>query len=302
MRLDSSLTFESPNSSSEVSSSKGASDKAFRQNQLLARLGSPVLLYLASVVPFVPVVWNDFVNWDDTLNFTMNVHYRGLSWSNLRWAWTTLYLGVYQPLTWMLCGLEYKLFGLRPGGYHLVSVLLHGAVSVALYGLVIAVLRLARPDLDTGLARIARAIAVLFWSVHPLRVETVAWASCQGYLPCAFFAVLSAYAYLSAHPPTGPARLGRIVGALGLYVASLLYHATSLGLPVVLLALDFAVLHRLESRSNVRRAVLEKWPFWIVAVGFAIGGYLGKQSGQGVITLSVFGPSQRLAVASYSVC
>jgi tetratricopeptide (TPR) repeat protein len=293
---------EAVDSSPDVSSSKAAPAKGFRPSGLLARGGGPVLLYLASVLPFAPVVWNDFVNWDDTGNFTMNVHYQGLSWSNLQWAWTTLHLGVYQPLTWVLCSLEYKLFGMRPGGYHLVSVFLHGAVSEALYTLVLAILRRARPDFDPGPARLAGAIAVLFWSVHPLRVEAVAWASCQGYLPCAFFAVLSAYFYLAAHPPAGPARFGWIVGALGLYVASLLCHATSLGLPVVLLVLDLAVLHRLSVRADVRRALLQKWPFLIVALGFAIGGYLGKQSDQGIIALSVYGPSQRLAAASYAFC
>ena len=302
MNLETSLTIAATGSEAEESSSSPAHFKVFRQSGLPARAAVPILVFIATLLPFAPVVWNGFVNWDDTGNFTMNVHYRGLSWSNLRWAWTTLHLGVYQPLFWMLCGLEYKLFGLRPGGYHLVSLLFHGAVSVALYDLAVAIARGTRLDFDPGLARLAGAIAVLFWSVHPLRVEAVAWASCQGYLPCAFFAVLAALLYLSAHPPASPPRLGWIAGALGSYVASLLCHATSLGLPVVLLALDFAVLHRLESRSDVRRAVLQKWPFLIVALGFAIGGYLGKQSDQGIITLSVYGPSQRLAAASYAVC
>ncbi|MBV8488039.1 MAG: tetratricopeptide repeat protein, partial [Planctomycetaceae bacterium] len=302
MNLETSLTIEATSGEAVELSSEPARLEVFRQHKWLARAAVPVLVFIATLLPFAPVVGNDFVNWDDTGNFTMNVHYRGLDWPNLRWAWTTLHLGVYQPLTWMLCGLEYKLFGLRPGGYHLVSVMLHGAVSVALYVLVIAILRPARPDFDPGPARLAGVIAVLFWSVHPLRVEAVAWASCQGYLPCAFFAVLAAYFYLLAHPPTGPARFGWIAGALGSYVASLLCHATSLGLPVVLLALDFAVLRRLKSRSDVRRAMREKWPFLIVALVFAIGGYLGKQSDQGIIRLSVYGPSQRLAAAAYAVC
>jgi len=202
----------------------------------------------------------------------------------------------------MLCGLEYQLFGLCPGGYHVVSLLFHGAVSVALYALVIAIVRRARPDFDPGLARLAGAIAVLSWSVHPLRVEAVAWASCQGYLPCAFFAILSARFYLAAHPPAGPAHFGWIAGALGSYVASLLCHATSLGLPVVLLALDFAVLQRLKSRSDVRRAVLQKWSFLIVAAAFTVMAFLGKNSGAGVVSLRSLSPAQRIAAASYAFC
>ncbi|HKM52463.1 MAG TPA: tetratricopeptide repeat protein, partial [Isosphaeraceae bacterium] len=302
MNLETCRTIEATGSEAEESSSSPAHFKVFRQSGLTARAAVPILVFVATLLPFAPVVWNGFVNWDDTGNFTMNLHYRGLSWSNLRWAWTTLHLGVYQPLFWMLCGLEYQLFGLRPGGYHLVSLLFHGAVSLVFYALVIAIVRRARPDFDPGLARLAGAIAVLSWSVHPLRVEAVAWASCQGYLPCAFFAILSARFYLAAHPPAGPAHFGWIAGALGSYVASLLCHATSLGLPVVLLALDFAVLHRLKSRSDVRRAVLQKWLFLILGAAFTVMAFLGKNSGQGVVSLRSLSPAQRIAAASYAFC
>ena len=117
-----------------------------------------------------------------------------------------------------------------------------------------------------------------------------------------FFAILSARFYLAAHPAAGPARFGWIAGALGSYVASLLCHATSLGLPVVLLALDFAVLHRLKSRSDVRRAVLQKWLFLIVVAAFTAMAFLGKNSGQGVVSLRSLSPAQRLAAASYAFC
>ncbi len=252
---------------------------------------------LITTVAFLPVLANDFVNWDDQTNFVTNDAYRGLAWSNLRWAWTTLHLGAYQPLTWMLCGLEYLLFGMRPWGYHLVSLLFHAGVAVALYSLIVDVMRRARPGSDERVARLAAALAVLSWSVHPLRVEVVAWASCQGYLPCALLAILSVRAYLAAHPETGKTRLGWMVAALVLYLASLLAHATSLGLPLVLLALDFYPLRRFDERASARGAVVEKWPFILLTLIFAALGFAGKS--ESMPSISRLGPSGWLAQPAY---
>ncbi|HJZ97658.1 MAG TPA: hypothetical protein VKE70_14210, partial [Candidatus Solibacter sp.] len=63
-------------------------------------------------IAFWPVTSNDFVDWDDYKNFVDNPHYRGLGASQLGWAWTTMHLGVYQPVSWMFLELQYTVFGL----------------------------------------------------------------------------------------------------------------------------------------------------------------------------------------------
>jgi hypothetical protein len=78
-----------------------------------------------AVVAFVPCLRNAFVLWDDDQNFLENASYRGLGPAQLAWDWTSFHVGVYQPLAWMLLGVQYLLFGLEPWGYHLVSVALH---------------------------------------------------------------------------------------------------------------------------------------------------------------------------------
>ena len=72
-----------------------------------------VPLVLLVAVAFLPALDNGFVDWDDELNFLENSHYRGLGWPQVRWAWSTFLLGVYQPLAWLLLEAQYVLFGAR---------------------------------------------------------------------------------------------------------------------------------------------------------------------------------------------
>ena len=226
-------------------------------------------------IAFSPVLENDFVNWDDSDNLLSNPYFRGLGWPQIRWAWTTFWVGVYQPIAWMLLELQYVLFGLRPWGYHLSSIILHSAVCLAVYSLTDHLI--ARCSVVDSSRRVAVALAVGVFALHPLRVEVVAWTSCQPYLPCALFAILSVLAYLRAYPAFGlESRFWRSV-SLASFVASLLSHATAVCLPLVLLALDYFPLRRLVDLGSIRRAVLEKWLFILAAAIFTVLGYFAKQ-------------------------
>ena len=145
---------------------------------------------IAALLSFVPVLSNGWVIFDDDENFLDNVDFRGLGWAQISWAWTTFKLGVYQPLGWMLLELEYILFGLNPRGYHATSLVLHAVVAVAFYALIARVLfRLLSPTTPGQHAAVfcASSLAAAIFAVHPLRVEVVAWASCQPYLPSVRF-------------------------------------------------------------------------------------------------------------------
>src|SRR5262245_31188728 len=61
----------------------------------------PLFIVLATGICFAPVLQNQFVNWDDRVNLLENPSYRGLSWEQLRWAFTTFHNSLYRPLTWI---------------------------------------------------------------------------------------------------------------------------------------------------------------------------------------------------------
>ena len=176
-----------------------------------ASLWLPAAAVIAlTLVAFLPVLGNDFIpNWDDALNFLYNPSYRGLGPTQLRWMFTTFHAGHYIPLTWLSLGLDYLLWGLRPAGYHLTSLLLHAATALAFYFLALRLLRLALPPTTTPAAlRCGAALAALLFAVHPLRVESVAWATERRDVLSGLFYVLTLLCYLKAvaRAPAAPPR------------------------------------------------------------------------------------------------
>ena len=155
------------------------------------------------IYAFIPVLDNGFVDWDDDQNFLDNPYFRGLGVAQVKWAWTTFWLGVYQPLAWLLFEAQYVFWQLDPRGYHLTSLLLHVANAVVLYVLTVALLVRCRTDScleSPWTCSVGAGLATALFAVHPLRVEAVAWASCQPYLPCVLFSMLAVLAYLRAFP------------------------------------------------------------------------------------------------------
>jgi tetratricopeptide (TPR) repeat protein len=161
----------------------------------------PALIVLLVFLCFSPALRAGFVAWDDDLTFTDNPHYRGLSLTHLRWMVTTTHLGQYRPLTWLTYGIDYTLWGMNPAGYHLGNLLLHAANGVLAYLVIAMLLRLTadRPDANPLGVAAAAAAGALFFALHPLRVEAVAWATERQEVLCGFFFLLAVLAYLRMH-------------------------------------------------------------------------------------------------------
>src|SRR5437667_21539 len=159
----------------------------------------PALIALVTFAAFLPVLQNQFVDWDDQRNFLDNHHYRGLGWTHLRWMWTT-HLGHYIPLTWMTLGLDYLLWGMNPVGYHLTNLLPHAANAVVFFFVVRRILTLALPspaERSHALA-VSAGFAALVFAIHPLRVESVAWVTERRDVLSGLFYLLTILVYLRA--------------------------------------------------------------------------------------------------------
>jgi tetratricopeptide (TPR) repeat protein len=273
--------------------------------------GLALLLVVLVAAAFAPVLQNGFVYWDDPENFLENPYYRGLGWPQLRWAWTSFRIGVYQPLAWMILELQYVLFGLEPRGYHLTSLVFHAVNAAVLFLLTVTLLDMCRsgpkrPDLGPLIR--GAGLAVALFAVHPLRVEVVAWASCQPYLPCALFYMLAVLAYLRAFAQGPSPRQGLwLAGTLVLGAAALLSKAVAVSLPAVLLILDVYPLRRLGGGPGrwlgpgVRRVWWEKVPpaaLGAVFVGLAVA---GRVKSQHLATVREWSFAQRIAQACYGV-
>lgn len=222
-------------------------------------------VFALSMAPFVPALSQGFVALDDDYNFERNEAYRGLGAENLRWMFSESYMGHYQPLSWLTLALDYQLWGLRGEGYHATNMLLHGAGMLALYGLALALLRPRFAGLsDLGL-RLSAAAAALFHGVHPLRVESVAWATERRDVQAGLFLILSVWAYVG-WAQSSPRRPGLLWLSFLAYLVSLFSKAWGITLPAVLLVLDHWPLARRARGERWSRLVLEKWIYAAPAV------------------------------------
>jgi tetratricopeptide (TPR) repeat protein len=267
-----------------------------------------VPLVVIVIVAFIPALNNGFVNWDDSKNFSDNPFYRGLGIAQVKWAWTTFWLGVYQPLAWLLFEAQYVVWKLDPFGYHLTSIILHVGNSVVLYVLTLTFLARCQADLwvkGSWTCYLAAALATALFAVHPLRVEAVAWASCQPYLPCALFSMLAILTYLHAFDDGSCPRRRWLLATWMLFVAALLAHAVAMSLPAVLLILDVYPLRRLGDGPGrwfglaARRMWQEKVPFIIVSLVF-MGLAIAARS-QALFSTKQHDASARIAQVCYGI-
>lgn len=249
---------------------------------LWARVGVPIVVALLTLAPFSPLRHAEFLNWDDEYNFINNLDYRGLGGEQIKWMFTTALNGHYQPLAWVTLGLDYVLYGMEPGGYHVTSMLWHAASAVVL---VFIARRLLHLTVGRGAPRLATAewvcagVAALLFSVHPLRVEPVAWLTERRDVLSTLFVLATLAAYLRACDTDKPRRDRRrwLIVAYALFVPALLSKVISIVLIPSLVVLDVWPLRRLGGGgwrgwfgAAARRIWLEKVPFVALAMPFVV--------------------------------
>jgi tetratricopeptide (TPR) repeat protein len=209
-------------------------------------------LALVTLLVYLPVTRDGFLNYDDQDYVTENqVVQNGLTWAGIKWAFTTRHASNWHPVTWLSHMTDCELFGLNPGGHHLVNVLFHSANTVLLF---ILLLRL------TGALWAAAFIAALFaW--HPLHVESVAWVSERKDVLSTFFALLTLLSYTKF--VKGNCRRS-FWFALLFFALGLMSKPMLVTLPFVMLLLDFWPLQRFSLSAFRFPLLLEKTPFFLL--------------------------------------
>lgn len=254
-------------------------------------------LVMLTVLTYGQLWGNDFVNIDDTEGIAQNPQvWCGLSESGIRWAWSTFQLGNWIPLTWLSLQLDATLFRVlksslgRPQSLatavHAQNLLWHTATVVLLF--------LTFRRLTGSLSRSA-LVAALF-AVHPLHVESVAWATERKDVLSTFFGVLTllAYAHYSERPRWGRYLLMASVFALGLLAKPML-----VTWPFVLLLLDWWPLQRGRA-VGWARLLGEKVPVLVLAAAASVVAVLAQEHTGAVVSANYLSFSARLANAIVS--
>lgn len=195
-----------------------------------------ILLAAGTLALYAPALRNGFVNFDDPDYVTRNAHVlHGVTWANLRWAFGTDNPAAnWHPLTWILHMLNVQFFGTNPAGHHFTNVLLQ-TLDVVIFFLLLA--------WATGHPLRSAAVSALF-AVHPLTVESVAWAAELKTVLCMFFLLvtLGAYGWYVRTPG-----VGRYLCVFLLFAMALMSKLMVVSLPFGLLLLDYWPLGRFSS-------------------------------------------------------
>jgi len=197
-----------------------------------------LLLIVLTVALYYSVRNHPYVNYDDTVYVTDNVHVQnGLTWDTVTWAFTTDDAGNWHPLTWLSHALDVEMYDLTPGGHHQTSMLLHALNAALLFWVLLQA---------TGYAGRSFMVAALF-AVHPVNVESVVWiAERKTVLSMTFFLLaLGAWRWYAAKP-----HVLRYAGVAGLFALGLMAKPQIITFPFVLLLWDYWPLGRVAFRSS----------------------------------------------------
>lgn len=175
----------------------------------------------------------------------------GLTWENIRWAFTTFQTGDWQPLTWLSWIVPAQFFGLNPTVSHSINIFLHIANTLLLF----VVLKKY-----TGAVWRSAIVAALF-AIHPMRVESVVWAAERKDVLAGLFWMLSLCAYYHYAKKPSPSKMLWISLLL---LSGVMAKPILIVLPILFLLLDYWPLKRFETVNRTWLWV-EKIPFFLIS-------------------------------------
>lgn len=254
--------------------------KSFPERNHDLSLFFALLSVLLTLLLYLPSLNGEFVNWDDPLYILANPHIRHLNSASIFWLFTHSYDGNWIPFTWLSLALDYQIGGLEPWVYHLDNLILHCLNTFIVFFLskkllsVISITGDSRQlQLSSGRSTfIAFGTSVLF-GIHPIHVESVAWATERKDLLYGLFFLLSLLVYLDFALMT-ERKLFRYLSCLGLFLLAILSKPMAVSLPLVLILLDFWPLKRLK--GNPSRVLMEKIPFLTISLVLGVATILSQ--------------------------
>jgi tetratricopeptide (TPR) repeat protein len=267
------------------------------RNKWLSHFWLGIYVFVLAFAAFYPALQGSFLNWDDEMNFVYNTAWRGLGAANIKWMFTSFFSTHYTPLAWLTLGFDYKLWGMNPFGYHLTALLFHGAAALCLFALLRLLFELAAPESEKLHINISAVLGALFFAVHPLRVESVAWITERRDVTGGFFALLCSWLYVRA-ARTKERRF--YFASVAAFAAALLCRESEAALAPSLLLLDWYPLGRLgesprEWFLKERIGVwIEKIPYFALAAAASLLAVIGTAR-EGYIDILKLPFAQRMA-------
>jgi len=243
-------------------------------------------LAVLTALPYLQMHSHDFINWDDPYYIYKNhLVTQGLSLIGAGWAFITFSTSNWHPLTWLTHMLDASLFGPAPAAAHLVNAAWYTGCVLLTFFLFL------RLGASFGAAFLMSA----FFGLHPLHVESVAWASERKDLLCAFFFLSATLTYLHYARKKS---LSLYLLTTGFFILALLSKPMAVTWPCVALLLDGWPLQRWGKEG--KDVLLEKMPWIALTILSSIITVIAQSHGEAVKSLVEFSLTDRAANAAIS--
>ena len=216
-----------------------------------------IILAAITIAVYSHISQFDFV-FDDASYITENRNIKlGLSVEGFHWAFTTKYLGLWNPLVWLSLMFDYQLYGMNAGAFHMTNLILHILSTLLLFWLFHRM---------TGEIWKSAFVAA-FFALHPLHVESVAWIAERKDVLSAFFWMLTLclYVYYTENPA-----IKRYLLVLGSFILALMSKPMVVTLPLIMILLDYWPLKRFENQNRLSDMIVwqlrEKLPLMMLSL------------------------------------
>ena len=283
----------------------GAAPKAFQVSRVTTFGLIAAGLAITTFGIYLQVIGHRFIIMDDLSYIEENpMVNRGVTVGGLAWAFTTFHDGNWHPFTWIAHMIDGQFFGIFAGGHLLVNALIHVANTLLVFWFLLATTR----------ARWPSALVAALFALHPLHVESVAWAAERKDTLSTFFGLLSLIAYVRYAEAPSIRRYAwtAITLALGLMTKPML-----VTWPFVMLLLDYWPLARFRGRGQrqrlrsasdseaataTARLIWEKLPLFALVAASVIITFVAQSHGGAVRTFAAAPVGFRLSngVVSYA--
>ncbi|MBC8107430.1 MAG: glycosyltransferase family 39 protein [Anaerolineae bacterium] len=225
---------------------------------------SAVLLVVLTLIVMGRLCAAEFVQVDDPQTIANNPAFNPPQVAKIAEYWIKPEGSLYIPLTYSVWGAlafiarvaqpdEFGSF-LNPWVFHTANVVLHCITTLIVFAILRAIVK----------NRSAAWVGAAIFAVHPVQVETVAWASGTKDLLCALFICAAVLALLRSRE-----RNRGVILANVFTLAACFSKPTGIIAPAVLLIIDTLV-----CGTNWRRSLRTLWPTFVIAVAFAIVGVI----------------------------
>jgi len=252
---------------------------AFGRPDLFILLGLAVVTFAI----YAQVVGHQFITLDDPTYIQENpMVNRGITHAGLAWAFTTFHAANWHPLTWISHMIDCQFFGISASRHLLMNALIHVANSLLVFWFLLRATH----------ARWPSALVAALFALHPLHVESVAWASERKDILSTFFGLLSLIAYVRyAEAPSSSRYVWTAMAlALGLLAKPML-----VTWPFVMLLIDYWPLRRFRAVTSARPSeaatglwplLREKLPLFALVLASAVMTLIAQSRGGAVRTLA----------------